>query len=51
MEQERTRLQAAQVREEVEKGKRENQLIRTQAESVNEKYYKTQSYIRSLLRE
>jgi predicted nuclease with TOPRIM domain len=51
MEEERTRLQLTQIREEVEKGKRENGIIRTQTESVNEKCYKTQSYIRSLMRE
>ncbi len=51
MEEERTRLQIAQIREEVEKGKKENAMVRTQSESINEKCYKTQSYIRSLLRE
>lgn len=51
VEEERTRLQLAQVREEVEKGRRENASIRGQADSVTEKAYKTQSYIRSLLRE
>jgi predicted nuclease with TOPRIM domain len=51
MEEERTRLQIAQIREEVEKGKKENAMVRNQSESINEKCYKTQSYIRSLLRE
>lgn len=51
MEQERTRLQTAQVREEVEKSRRENQLIRSQIDTISEKSHKTQSYIRSLLRE
>jgi hypothetical protein len=50
MEEERTRLQLTQIKEEVEKGKRENGIIRTQTESLNEKCYKTQSYIRSLMR-
>lgn len=51
MEEERTRLQIAQIKEEVEKGRRENGLIKTQADTVNEKCYKTQGYIRSLMRE
>lgn len=51
MEEQRTRLQIVQIKEEVEKGKRENGLIKSQADTVNEKCYKTQGYIRSLMRE
>jgi predicted nuclease with TOPRIM domain len=51
MEEERTRLQLGQLREEVEKGRRETAAVRSQADSVSEKSYKTQSYIRSLMRE
>ena len=51
MEEERTRLQIAQVREEVEKGRREVALIRNQTDSTNEKSHKTQTYIRNLKRE
>lgn len=51
MEEERTRLQIAQVREEVEKGRREAALIRNQTDSINEKSHKTQTYIRNLKRE
>lgn len=40
-----------QLREEVEKGRRENATVRSQAESVSEKCYKTQGYIRALMRE
>lgn len=51
MEQERTRLQAGQVREEVEKGRRENALLRQHADDLRERTHKTQSYLRSLMRE
>jgi predicted nuclease with TOPRIM domain len=51
MEEERTRLQLGQLREEVEKGRRETAAVRSQADSVSQKSYKTQSYIRSLMRE
>jgi hypothetical protein len=51
IEQERTRLQAGQVREEVEKGKRENVLLRNHAEDLSERTHKTQNYLRSLMRE
>jgi hypothetical protein len=49
IEEERSRLQIAQMKEEVEKGRRENSLIRSQTDALNEKSYKTQSYIRGLL--
>lgn len=51
LEEERARLQVAQLREEVEKNRRENGTVRGQNDSVNEKCFKTQSYIRGLLRE
>ena len=51
MEEERTRLQIAQIKEEAEKGRRENGLVKNQNDTVNEKCYKTQGYIRSLMRE
>lgn len=44
-------MQAAQLKEEVEKGKREILLIKDQSNLINEKCYKTQSYIRNLMRE
>jgi hypothetical protein len=37
------------MKEEVEKGRKENSLIRNQTDALNEKSYKTQSYIRGLL--
>lgn len=51
VEQERSRLQIGQVREEVEKGKREIGLLRSHAEDLTERAHKTQSYLRSLMRE
>ncbi len=51
MEEERTRLQIAQVKEEVVKGKREITMIRGQTQSISQKCHKTQNYLRSLLRE
>ena len=51
MEEERTRLQIAQIKEEAEKGRRENGLVKNKNDTVNEKCYKTQGYIRSLMRE
>ena len=51
LEEERTRLLICQLREEVEKNRRENGAIRHQNDSIAEKCFKTQSYIRGLLRE
>jgi predicted nuclease with TOPRIM domain len=44
-------VQIGQLREEVEKNRRENGAIRCQNDAINEKCFKTQSYIRGLLRE
>jgi chromosome segregation ATPase len=51
MEGERTRLQAGQVREEVERGRKENGLLRDHLSDLSERTLKTQSYLRSLMRE
>ncbi len=51
LEEERTRVQIGQLREEVEKTRKENGAVRCQNDMLNEKSFKTQSYIRSLLRE
>lgn len=51
VEEERSRIQIGQLREEVEKIRRENGAVRTQNDLINEKCFKTQSYIRGLLRE
>lgn len=50
-EEERLRLQTGQLREEVDKNRKENGAVRTQTDSINEKCFKTQSYIRGLVRE
>jgi hypothetical protein len=39
------------VREEVDKGRREMALLREHADDLAEKSHKTQSYLRSLMRE
>ena len=51
LEEERTRVQICQLREELDKNRKENSVIRCQNDSINEKCFKTQSYIRGLLRE
>ena len=51
LEEERTRLLIGQVREEVERGRRNNGLIREENEGLREKTYKSQAYLRSLGRE
>lgn len=51
MEEERIKLQILQLREEVERQKKENSNIKKVTESNSEKCHKTQSYIRNLLRE
>lgn len=50
-EEERFRQLVGQVREELNKGKREGSLAREQTDSFKEKTLKTHSYLRNLLRE
>ena len=51
LEEERVRVQVGQLREELDKNRKENSIIRCQNDSISEKCFKTQSYIRGLLRE
>jgi hypothetical protein len=44
-------MQIAIMREEVERGRKEAVMIRAQADSLADKCHKTQTYIRTLLRE
>lgn len=49
-EEDRLRFGIIQLREEVDKNRKDNLAIRNQTESINEKCFKTQSYIRGLAR-
>ena len=51
IEEDRSRVQISQLREEVDKNRKENGVVRCQNDSINQKCFKTQSYIRGLLRE
>ena len=51
MEEERAKCQITLAREELERQRRENSNVTKSIETVKDKCYKTQSYIRNLLRE
>lgn len=51
MEEDRTKAQITQSREELERQRKENFNISKSFETVKDKGHKTQSYIRNLLRE